>query len=463
MVQHIAASHNPISDCTCPNHHNADQHGMSNGVQGQHSLRWWQRHKVGTAVRKCFKLRQTAPEEPCPVHHNLGEPSELAGASVTARFDSTCDGRCEIGSSALELHMADSNTVFEIGSPVDGGIYEIGGRSRYELPAESVPPTYPTTTYQPVNHPAYTDHPPNIDAEPITIDETLGPHSPVSPLSPNINGSISSFAFTGRPLVFDHSAAGAPENTVSQGLVATSHDVVMSDGFDPSTCDPYNSASVDEQTESDSQARLANPQAPYDPYLETPEDLACLRHLVSTVTLARFKIEHELIDNSVVAFDVIQDALRHDEGFWLRKYATPFSSPSSLLKKCLQAVQKVILHSPPTDKDMFHLKYLAAAAARIPRGFCVWERERDLSASAEASVCFEGVWDVCIRSIDRKSDPVTQCHLILIIIGSHVLLRKYSSAVGWPPEYYTPCVSTSIVCQGDHLASLAPRAWDGCL
>ncbi|KAI9763563.1 MAG: hypothetical protein M1840_000425 [Geoglossum simile] len=371
---------------------------MSNGAQNQSPVKWWRRYKVTTTLKDCFKLGRTTQEEPCPVHYYLGEPSELAAAPATARFDGKCNARYEIGYSAT--HMADSNSVFEIGPSAAGRVYEIGpGTPRCELPAESVPLlAYPTQTYQPIFHSAYTNHPLDVDAGPLTIDELLGPYSPVSPISPDGSGSISGLDFTIYSPAFDHSPTLGAESITPQGLVAPNHDLVMSDSYN---CSPVG---IDDQTDTDPQAGPVDSQSPHGLHLEASEDLARLHHTVSTVKRALSKVVYELTDNSAVAFGAVQISLRHDQGLWLRDYVMPFSSPNSLLERCLQALRKVVLGSPMTPGEacyeMFYLKYFAVTAIRIPRGFCVWEHERYLSQCEDPSVCMKVVKDVCIRTLD---------------------------------------------------------------
>jgi hypothetical protein len=243
----------------------------------------------------------------------------------------------------------------------------VGMQGLHELPADFVPTPHlprPNTALD-------TDH------WTVAVDEVQSP--PVSPVSHDGSGSDLG-GFTGH--VFNQngesSIAIASQSFLETGYALPMHgipgqgEVVMHNGHGVS------------QT--------------WDHPLDT---MPPLTHPIDAVSQTRSEIVHELADNSEAGFEALQLHSNHRDS-WIQSYISTFASPALFLRRSLEALQRVIREDQMMAEDSVSLLFLAVIMLHIPRGYCVLERERDLSVEVPPWRNLDVARDVCVRYADRE-------------------------------------------------------------
>jgi hypothetical protein len=374
MVQHLSSNH-PISGadvCPCPGHHSSTPSRPSVNGSSPPRRTGSRRHKVIITFQKCFQIKRFRRTTYIPLQKsNFVTPASGSNDPVPLLDGSPLN---ELPPHCVLSELADTQV-----------------QVHWELPTESLPfsvwdvQAYPTETYH----------------SPIDLDRIRESPSPVSPISTLSSTEISFCDLSEIHSFYQHGGSVAAATysdsiaTAADGIVGT----MTTDHYTPPARSVYQNNHLDPNDILSTQIVFTLPRALYNLWKRHTSSLVDpslpVIQLTDVVQQIRTGIAQELIDNSSDSLHVMLGAIHESPNIWFRNYILAYTSSSLLPQRCLHALQRATPGSLMTGGDSIFLLYLACTTVPITRGYCIVQRQRDLSIDADANTNYETAMESC--------------------------------------------------------------------
>ncbi|KAI9868899.1 MAG: hypothetical protein M1813_002721, partial [Trichoglossum hirsutum] len=330
------------------------------------------RHKVISTFQKCFRIKRLRRTTYIPPQKSNFVTPAPSSNDLVPLLDGTPLN--ELPPYVVLGELADTQV-----------------QARRELPTESLPSSawdvqaYPTETYY----------------SPMDLDRIRESPSPVSSVSTLSSTEIS---FRDPSEIHSFYQHGGSVAAATYGdSIATAADgnagTMTTDHYTPPARGVYQNSHSDPNDIPSTQIGFTSLRASHnlwERHTSSPVDSSLpVIQPADVVQQIRADIVQELVDNSSDGLHVMLDAIHEPLNIWLRDYIMAYTSPSLLLQRCLHALQRATSGSPTTGDDSFFLLYLACTTVPIMRGYCIVQRQRDLSIDADANTNKETAMESC--------------------------------------------------------------------